>query len=253
MSKISGKNAKFSVMSFNLRFGLADDKENAWESRKHLVADIFNTYPVTFIGFQESNHFQTRFLIDHLKGHHYIGWHNPSEERWQSNLVFYDATWKCLKSQHFFLSSTPDIESKMQGSKWPRQCVMGLFEKQGDQIIVTNTHFDFNALVQEKSAQLVCQFLSEFPKDCPVIITGDFNSNAQSLAWKTFELNGFNEVNADQHSTTFHQFVGKETGRHIDWILHRGDIRVLDRQVVCDNDAGQYPSDHYPVVASFST
>ena len=246
------KENNYSVMTMNLRFGLADDGDNSWQDRKHLCAELLKRYPSSFLGIQESNHFQTRFLMRNLWDHHFIGWHNPSKERWQSNLIFYHNTWECLKSKHYFLTATPDVESKIKGSKWPRQCVIGLFQNTSHRIIIANTHFDFAESVQEKSAALVIRFLSEFPKDCPVVITGDFNSNPGSKAHIVFQTNGFAEAFDNQHSTTSHRFTGKETLDHIDWILYRGNIKLIQKKIIMDSFSGRYPSDHYPVMAVFS-
>lgn len=242
---------KFQVMGFNLRFGLAEDGENSWEHRRHIVSRLLEVHTPTFIGLQESNHFQTRFLIERLPGYRYVGWHNKENERWQSNLIFYDAGWTCVRHRHFFLSHTPDTESRLEGSKWPRQCVIGLFEKDGVQLIMANTHFDFDAEVQKESASLVCKFLSGFPAGKPVVITGDFNSDPGSPAHRLFKDAGFKDAFDGQYATTFHVFEGKETGRHIDWILYRGPFVLSDAQIIRDNDAGRYPSDHYPVAAGF--
>ncbi len=242
----------FTAMTMNLRFGLADDGDNSWPNRKQVCAELLRRYPSTFLGIQESNHFQTRFLIQNLRAHHFIGWHNPSKERWQSNLIFYHNTWECLKSKHYFLTDTPGIESKMPGSKWPRQCVIGLFRKASYKVIIANTHFDFEESVQKKSVALVIRFLSEFPGDCPVIITGDFNSNPDGKAHALFRAKGFCEAFDNQHSTTFHNFTGKETRDHIDWILYRGHLKLIQKKIITDSVSGRYPSDHYPVMAAFS-
>ncbi len=179
-------------MSFNLRFGLADDGANSWQNRKLLCAEILKLYPPTFIGVQESNHFQTRFLIQNLKDHEFIGWYNKSREQWQSNLIFYHNTWECLKAKHYFLSTTPDVESTLPGSKWPG----------------SKTHAFFLA-------------------------------------------HGFFDAFENNHSTTFHNFTGEATRDHIDWILYRGNIKIIRRKIITDSFSGRYPSDHYPVMAVF--
>lgn len=241
----------FSVITANLRFGLAEDGDNAWPNREPLFSEILRRYPSTFLGIQESNHFQTHFLAKQLASHDFIGWHNPSKERWQSNLIFYHRSWTCLAHRHHFLSDTPDVESKLADSKWPRQCVIGLFKQASRRLIVANTHFDFNEDVQEKSALLVIQFLSSFPGDCPVIITGDFNSAPGGRPHGIFMENGFYDVFDNQHSTTFHKFRGEDTREHIDWILYRGDIKPVRKKIITDSFSGRYPSDHYPVMAAF--
>jgi endonuclease/exonuclease/phosphatase family metal-dependent hydrolase len=243
--------AQMTIMTMNLRFGLARDGENGWEHRRSLVTQILKKYSADFLGFQEANHFQTDFLIRSLPGYRVLGQHNKTVDWWQSNLIFFHRSWQCLEQRHYFLSDTPDVTSKLAGSKWPRQCVIGLFQKEKDRIIVANTHFDFKAAVQEKSAKLVMKFLSEFPSDLPVVITGDFNANPGSPAHTLFKSKGFAGVFDNEPTTTFHGFEGKETGRQIDWILYRGGMVPIFQQVVKDSFSNRFPSDHYPVRACF--
>jgi hypothetical protein len=41
-------------------------------------------------------------------------------------------------------------------------------------------------------------------------------------------------------------------GRHIDWILYRGNIRPGTPRVITFHKDAQYPSDHFPVAADFT-
>lgn len=241
----------FTVMTMNLRFGLSDDGDNSWPNRKHLFSKIFHKYPATFIGMQESNHFQTEFLNQILDEHNFIGWHNRSCETWQNNILFYHKSWHCLENLHFFLSETPEVESKLSGSRWPRQCVIGLFEKDDFRIIVINTHFDFDGLVQKRSSELIMGFLSYFSQKYPVVITGDFNTIPGSPPYNIFMDNGFCEVFDNEYISTFHGFTGEEGGDHIDWILYRGNLHLTCKKVIKDSFSGRFPSDHYPVLARF--
>lgn len=243
---------RFSVMTMNLRFGLADDGENGWCRRKKRVERFLERHQADFMGFQEINHFQAGFLQRRLAGHHHIGWHNPACQWWQSNMIFFRQSWRCLDRRHFFLSRTPDRQSKMTGSKWPRQCVMGIFESGNTRLLAVNTHFDFDAHVQEKSAHLVLGFISNMDKTLPVVITGDFNAPPGSKAWQVFQENGFQEVYQDAPRGTFHGFSGCNTRRHIDWILFRGRLERVKRDILSDAFDGRFPSDHYPVKAVFS-
>lgn len=235
------------VMTVNLRFGLAKDGENRWENRAPLMAEILNRYPADFIGFQEVNHFQAKFLERHLPDHGHIGWYKKETPWWQSNMVFHRRSWSCLGNSHHFLSKTPDLPSKLDGSKWPRQCVSGWFQHKDREVLVVNTHFDFDSGVQVRSADLVLSFIDRFPAGLPVIITGDFNANPDSPACGRFLANGFTEVFSGRHATTYHEFNGIDTGRHIDWILFRGPFHLTAGQVVMDDFSGRFPSDHYPV------
>jgi len=240
------------VMTFNLRFGLAKDGPHAWEHRKPLVSKILETYPCDFIGFQEVNHFQAEFLTRSLMHHGHIGWYNKGVKWWQNCLILFDSSWECLGHRHFFLSHTPDIASRLPGSRWPRQCVIGWFKKKNRYLLVANTHFDFKSEVQQKSAGLVMNFLKRFPKGVPQIITGDFNTTPDSPAHRCFKDRGFGLVMEGKSITTFHEFTGKETGRHIDWILYGRGLSPVSEQVIQDSFDGFFPSDHYPVRAGFS-
>lgn len=243
--------ASFSVMTMNLRFGLARDGENRWDRRKAVVGEFLKQLRMDFIGFQEMNHFQADFLEKILADYDHIGWYNRKLPWWQSNIIFFHKDWTCLGHRHHFISRFPDIPSKMAGSRWPRQYVVGWFEKQGRNLLVANTHFDFDPAVQAKSAGMVTTFLKRFPPGLPVVITGDFNAGHDSSAFKTFQTHGFKEVFEADPPGTFHGFTGKIDGRHIDWILYRGKIRPVTRRVLTFHKGIQYPSDHFPVAADF--
>ncbi len=242
----------FSVMSFNLRFGLAYDGDNSWEKRQHAFPDLFKTFSPDFLGLQEANSFQGKYIEALLPNHAHIGMYDPAPEAWQDNLIFYRKSWKCLINKRYFISDTPAVESKLPESEWPRQCVIGLFEKNHKKLIHVNTHFDFKNSVQQRSAELLISFLSDFPLNIPVVITGDFNAAPHTSAYNILMGNGFNDTFEGIHSSTFHGFTGKNSGDHIDWILYKGDITAKDPVIIRDKFSNIYPSDHFPVIASFT-
>ena len=241
------------IMSVNLRFGLADDGENAWQHRCQAFAPLFENCTPDFIGMQEANNFQTEYLTQTLPDYHVIGLRDPSPPTWQNNPIFYKKKWQCLKHTHYFLSDTPHMESKLPGSRWPRQCVIGLFKSEEKRLIVATTHFDFDSGVQMRSAELILKFLTEFPEEVPVILTGDFNASPGSPAHKLFEAHGFKDSFTGDHSSTFHGFTGEDLGGHIDWILYRGELRMTHARVVKEAFHGVYPSDHFPVLCRFQS
>lgn len=239
------------VMTMNLRFGLAKDGKNCWENRKDLVAEVLSRYPADFIGFQEVNHFQAEFLQACLPEHGHIGWYNKTVPWWQSNMIFFQKSWACKGRHHQFLSLTPDIPSKLEGSKWPRQCVAGWFSKKDKELLMVNTHFDFDSKVQAKSASLALGVVERFPPGLCVAITGDFNSEPGSPAYERFRTAGFKEVFDGQSITTYHEFKGGQNGPHIDWLLYKGKLVLDQSRVVMDEFSGRFPSDHYPVYGVF--
>jgi endonuclease/exonuclease/phosphatase family metal-dependent hydrolase len=251
----------FSVLTLNLRFGLADDGPNNWQNRKKGFPALFDIYPADFIGFQEANDFQIDFLDEALKECHYIGKRSPSPSFWQNNVIFYRTNWTCIYHEHFFLSPTPSVPSRYLKSLWPRQCTMGLFQKNQRQLICINTHLDFDASVQVKSARLILDRLAHLPHDIPVVLVGDFNAAPFSACYNVFtdhedqpavQAPCFKDAFAAPFAGTHHGFTGHSDGDHIDWILFRGKITVKRSRVIQDTFNNIYISDHFPLFAEFS-
>ena len=250
----------FSVLTLNLRFGLADDGPNSWQYRKQSFPVLLAKYRADFIGFQEANDFQIDYLASILTEYNFIGKRSPAPSFWQNNIIFYKKTWDQVYQKHFFLSPTPTIPSRFRQSLWPRQCTVGIFKKNQHQFICVNTHFDFEASVQNQSAKLILKRLSHLPSGLPTIVMGDFNASPSSTCHKIFA--GENQNSSDKNQNfrnafqepflgTHHGFTGDASGDHIDWILFRGKITLKDNQVIQDTIDGVYPSDHFPLWASF--
>jgi endonuclease/exonuclease/phosphatase family metal-dependent hydrolase len=202
---------------------------------------------------QEANDFQIDFLKPLLEEYHFIGQRSPAPDYWQDNVIFYKKKWKCSFHERFFLSHTPSVPSRFADSKWPRQCVIGFFEKPGDYLICANTHFDFDPSVQKQSAEIIIKQLNDFQKpEAPVIITGDFNAKPGSLSYQEFTSKGFfREIFHGEHSGTYHGFTGECMKRHIDWILYKGPVELMKKEILTGYYHGGFLSDHFPVLAQF--
>jgi endonuclease/exonuclease/phosphatase family metal-dependent hydrolase len=243
---------ELTVFSLNLRFGLADDGPNGWHYRKPFFPLLLNQYPSDFYAFQEVNDFQARDLQAFLSDYHFIGQRRSAPAYWQNNLIFYHRNWQCSEQYHFYLSRTPNIPSKFDDSKWPRQCTMGVFQQANRQVLCVNTHFDFTEKVQEKSARLILSRLSTRSVTEPTIIMGDFNTSPNSQCYRIFtEKTGFKNTFQPPFPSTHHGFTGKTDGETIDWILYRGPIIPDNSEVLLDDFDGRYPSDHFPLHVRF--
>ena len=69
---------RLSIMSLNLRFGLAQDGENSWHYRKKAFPEIFKQFQPDFFCFQEANDFQADFLQELLPAYVCIGRRQPA-------------------------------------------------------------------------------------------------------------------------------------------------------------------------------
>ena len=248
-------NDSFTIMTFNIRFGLAHDTDNPWGKRKDFLLETIKSESPDFIGFQEANDFQRDFLKKNLKNYNCTGIYKTSEKRWQDIPIFFKKEWECVLSDHFFLSNSPLVKSKFKESEWPRQAVTSLFYKQGKFICITNTHFDFKDLVQQKSAKLIKSRLDSYNTRVPQIICGDFNADPTGVCYYEFtqsnNLESFKDPFGNLHTPTFHGFTGvPKTGR-IDWVLYKGDIKPIGKKILKNSKYGKYPSDHFPVSVKF--
>ena len=68
----------FSILSLNLRFGLADDGPQAWVHRRPLLRRFIEAHDCDFMVFQEANDFQIDFLAECLPEYALIGKRHPA-------------------------------------------------------------------------------------------------------------------------------------------------------------------------------
>ena len=250
---VPGHPHDLSVMSLNLRFGLADDGPNSWPLRSAAYPDLINEQPCDFYAFQEANDFQVSFLADLLRDYQFIGQRRPAPDYWQNNVIFYHKHWNCQDRHHFFLSDTPEVVSQFSRSRWPRQCTMGTFVQKHRRLTLVNTHFDFNAEVQRRSAQLICRRLEQLAPAWPIILMGDLNAGAGSSCLSVFATygDGFRSALQSTDFGTHHGFSGQPQGEAIDWILYHGALHVKKAGIVTGKYGGYFPSDHFPLTAAF--
>ena len=253
---------EFSILTSNLRFGLADDGPNRWSSRKKAFPAFLQHHAADFICFQEANDFQIDYLQSLLPDYRYIGRRAPAPAFWQNNVIFYRHDWNCVVNRHFYLSHTPETPSRYRLSRWPRQCTLGLFERGGLRLLCANTHFDFDSQVQDASARLILQKVNNLAVNIPAILAGDFNATPQSSCHRiltgsstavyTNPSEHFSNVLHPPYPGTFHGWSGQKQGDCLDWILYRGNLVPNNVIVIRDKYSGYYPSDHFPIRANFT-
>lgn len=247
-----------SLMSLNLRFGLAEDGPNNWIHRRHAYAPLLAAFPSDFFAFQEANDFQIDFLADLLPDHGYIGRRMPAPQRWQNNVIFHHKRWQCVHHEHFFLSSTPHKPSRFRGSRWPRQCTLGVFRNRCRCLVVVNTHLDFAESVQVRSAHLIRKKMGRHDRKGPSVLMGDFNTIPGSACYEVFtsppdRQRCLRNAFPPPYTGTHHGFDGGEEGDPIDWVLYRGALTVRRACVITERFGGIFPSDHYPLVVRFES
>jgi endonuclease/exonuclease/phosphatase family metal-dependent hydrolase len=270
---------RLGVLTFNLRYGTADDKANAWPNRKDQVFDILNDDRLEIIGLQEA----LRAQLDDIHGacpklaEIGVGRDDGKTKGEYSAILYRTDKWKPTKSGNFWLSETPDVAgSKSWKTACTRICTWARFEKtttseDGKARIfwVFNTHMDHvSADARLNGAKLIAKHIAERGDDSPFVLTGDFNSGENEEAARFFLfplanqspvgalLDSFRLIHPEAEDiNTYHGFdPTKLTGKKIDYILvPQGTDPIaawIDRRfkqgppIVC-------PSDHFPVGAIF--
>ena len=248
------------VMSFNVRYATALDGKNSWERRQDVFADVIRQCNPDILGVQECLDTQAQFIAREFPEYRWVGTEREADGKGEMSAIFYRKDiLKPIETGNFWLSETPDVPgSKSWGSVCTRMATWIRFRHvpSGRFFHMFNTHFDHGSEeARQHSAKLLIERL---PKaDAAVIITGDFNAPAEeSPAWKTFAEAGLTDawVAATEKAgpeVTFGGFKPPVEGKkdRIDWILCRGGFKAVRCETVTFNRDGEYPSDHYPVLA----
>lgn len=258
------------VMSFNIRYGTADDGANHWTRRKDFVVETIRAFSPDLLGTQETLGFQRDYLSQELKDYEVLGaGRDDGAERGEmSALYFRRDRFQKLDGGHFWLSEAPEKPgSKSWDSSLPRMVTwVKLAEKPDNQrppVYFFNTHFDHRGVkAREESAKLIAGKITELAKDGPVILTGDFNCGEGSAPYRPFfakradgsclliDTLRAKHPAAGKEDGTFHAFDGGKNGERIDWIGVSPHFEVLDAAIDHSARAGKYPSDHFPITAT---
>jgi endonuclease/exonuclease/phosphatase family metal-dependent hydrolase len=249
-------------MTYNLRYA-SSNAPNAWQVRRPLVREVIQQIAPDVFGTQEGLYEQLRDIATDLPEYDWIGLGREGGSRGEFMAVFYrQARFEPLAYDHFWLSDTPEaIGSNTWGGKWPRMVTWVKFlDRQTQQeFFLWNTHFANDSQpAREKSAKLVRDRVAALDTKLPLILTGDFNATGgTNQAHKILTSDGFfsdtwmaAEKRQREELNSFNGFNAiQRNGVRIDWILTRGEFRVASSEIVPFSRDGQFPSDHFPVVA----
>ncbi|MBL8056535.1 MAG: endonuclease/exonuclease/phosphatase family protein [Anaerolineales bacterium] len=250
------------VMSFNIRYGTAPDGEHRWENRRALALARIHAFAPDLLGLQECrDDAQAEFVRSHLPAYEFYGVRREGggdSALEMAPLLFRRAAFQLRRAGHFWLSDTPAVPgSKSWDSTFARTAVWAelLHIPTGRPLTFLNTHFDYQPAAIAEAARLLRAWLAHSGPPAPVIVTGDFNADQASPAYR---LLADSEVLFDAYrlahpgsaaEPTFHGFGAPAARQAIDWILVSGHFAVAEAAVDQTSAAGQFPSDHYPLLA----
>lgn len=259
------------VMTYNLKFA-SPTFEPPWEVRREMQVDLIRQYSPDIIGTQEGLKEQVDYLMDHLEEYVVIGEGRKGGDDDEHMAIFFKRDrFRLREMGSFQLSETPEVigsgpEVNPRMVTWARLAVIhgpgsgepspypsdyrGHWENT-QEFYVFNTHFFTrrgHELEQLNAAKLIMErieALSRFgswTKERPIFLMGDFNARPGGEVYQTFVGDG----NVEDPNLLKDSLEG---GFGIDWILYKGEVKVLRHEVVDYNVDGVFPSDHKPVIA----
>lgn len=253
--------APIRVMSYNIRCGSCEtpDSPNYWQKRKFLVGHLIKTQNPDIIGLQEAELNQVEDLVEMLDDYAWLGvGRDDGKAKGETTAILFRKQRFTLQSQKtLWLSQTPQQPSLGWDAAYRRTLTLvQLQDAQNKQpIAVINTHLDNQGeTARQESAKLLLAEVAKINPQYPLLLTGDFNSKANS---KTYAILSSALSDAEKASIapplggnkTFNGF-GKNTepDNKIDFIFTNKKFRVLSYRVDTTTYNNLFPSDHYPVV-----
>ncbi len=273
------------VMSFNIRYGTADDGESRWELRKEFLAETIEAFNPDLLGSQETLLDQKNFLDHRLAGYQSLGvGRDDGQSRGEMTALWYRTDrFRLVDSGHFWLSETPDRPGSISWDSALTRMVSWVKLSDKDQpdappILFLNTHFDHvGQKARVESIKLLLKQIETLGPGCSIILTGDFNAGENSEPYRalfqpTVQENHQHDQQIDQQRKinrtklidtfrhvhpqtmkdegTFSGFQANRTsGTRIDWIAVSGDWKVIASAIDRSSRQGRTPSDHFPVTA----
>lgn len=258
---IEADDEPLNVMSFNIRYGTANDDENSWPNRNHLVMRVFEDRQASIVGVQEALAFQLNEITQAHPHYGVIGvGRDDGKTKGEYAAILYDTrAFAVDASGTFWLSDTPEIvASKSWGNSITRICSWArlIDRDSGAAVYVFNAHYDHRSQEsREESSRLILDRIASRTHDEPVVLMGDFNAGESNPAIASLIDSGllhtYREIHPEETAVgTFNAFRGDSDGEMIDHILVSPGMKVLDADIDRTNDNGRYPSDHDPVWAT---
>jgi endonuclease/exonuclease/phosphatase family metal-dependent hydrolase len=254
--------ADLDVMTFNLRYA-SDRTPNSWAQRRPAMRTLLDVEKPDLIGTQEGLPAQLRDIRNDLgAGYDYIGMGRNGGDSGEHTAIFYNrARLAPQKAGNFWLSTTPQVPgSKSWGAGNIRMLTWALFTdlRSGTRFYAVNTHLDNNSEnARRQAAKLITARLAAFDS-LPMVLTGDFNSPAQSSS-AVYQLlidhAGFRDTwttaprRGPPYATIHNYRPLVSNGERDDWILTTPGVTALAALMNTYRRGSQYPSDHLPVQA----
>ena len=233
-------------MSFNIRYGTANDGDNHWTRRREMLFDVVREHDADLIGVQEALATQIDEMIAAAPAYAVVGvGRDDGRARGEfSAILFRRDRFRVADSGTFWFSDTPAVPgSKSWGNSITRIATWArLIDRDGTGFYHFNLHLDhLSQPSRERSTELLLQRIAAraVPAE-PVVVTGDFNVGEGNPALGSLLgtagapgapfVDTFRVKHPDAKEVgTFNGFkFGATTGDKIDYVLVSPATEVID-------------------------
>ena len=253
------KKTALTVMSYNILYDM--DKEGRSEAcREEMLATIMEEDP-DVIGMQEVTTDHRKYFEKNMTGYSCCA---GADETLSNDIYWKTEKFKLIKKGYFYMSDTPTVKSKFEGSNSNRTFTFVILEvkETGNQFLFVDVHVDYRALdtVRAKQLAVLTSLLPKINKnDLPVVVVGDFNSNGNEASIPRFLTENPTIKKASDVAETKGDIGGTLAGSAFeirdnkytfDYVFVTTDKVETQYYTVVNNVVnGKYPSDHLPVLA----
>lgn len=258
------------VATLNVHYIVMEQEAGAWsrgdwQRRRPAMDAAFKAVGADIFALQESESFPdtnrggANLVLDHLLAQNpdyqaaAVG--DPSEFPSTQPILYRPDRLTLVDQGWFFFSDTPDvIYSRTFNGSWPAFASWAEFRAgDGPVFRVVNLHFEYRsrsnrqlsaALVRDRVAPVI-------EAGTPVIVLGDTNARAGARTMDILAEAGVSFLPVD--GATYHLNRGVNLFGAIDHIGHSAVLTPVGAPVVLRQKfAGEWPTDHYPVLAEFT-
>lgn len=253
-------------MSYNIRYDVTTSNASPWTERHTAISSQIKRFDADIVGMQEVLDHQREQLLSDLPGFASIGVGRDDGQKAgeYSPIFFKEERFRLLNSGTFWLSPTPEVPSKGWDAALNRICTYAqFFNLESKQSFwVFNTHFDHvGEVARMKSSVLILQKIQEVTKGTrqAVIFCGDLNLNDDHPTISFLQtqmkdaLLGSKQVKSNMNSTFNNFDLENEASKRIDYIFTNKKLAVLTFETIVERFGVSYPSDHFPIFATFRT
>lgn len=253
------------VLTFNIRYGTANDGAHAWPARRAHVITTIRDHAPHLLGVQEALRFQLDELHAALPGYQEIGvGRDDGRTAGEYAALLVDTLrFGVVGSGTFWLSDTPDVPGSMHwGNRITRVTTWARLVDRatGDTLRVYNLHWDHESqLSRVRSAQLLQQRIAiDTNRADGIIVMGDFNSDETNPAFTALvsqQAVPLHDTFRARHPDativgTFNSFRGDSTAGKIDAVLVGQGWETIDAGIDRRHFGALWASDHFAVWAT---